>query len=145
MPGGSRTVAVAVCRRGDELLVERGHDRLAARAFYRAVGGGVEPGESPAAAAVREWREELGVELAGVTPIGVLDNRFHYEGEPGHEIVHVFVARLADRRHYEGAGLEGTDAEGRVHVADWVPVRELANGPVPLYPAGLLALVQGEG
>ena len=137
-----RTVAVAMCRRGDDLLVERGYDRVARRGFYRAIGGGVEAGESPAEAVVREWREELGVCLVDLTPLGVLDNRFVYEGRPGHERVVVFAARLAEPAHYRCLTLDATDPAGLRHSARWVPLRELASGPIPLYPAGLLALVR---
>lgn len=49
-------------------------------------GGGVELGESSDAAVVREFREELGVDVRVGRLLWVADNRFVHEGERWHEI-----------------------------------------------------------
>ena len=140
-----RTLAVAVPRLGGgdaaRVLVERGHDRVKRLDFYRAIGGGVEFGEHAAEACAREWQEEYAITLEGLALRGVLENLFTYEGRPGHEIVFVFDATIAERWPRERDGFETTEAHGRRHAAVWVPVATLGDDPVPLYPHGLADLL----
>ncbi len=60
--------------------------------FWAAPGGEVEVGESPAEAAVREVREELGVEIAVEGPVRVEQNRFEHWGEMMDNTDHFFTA-----------------------------------------------------
>jgi 8-oxo-dGTP pyrophosphatase MutT (NUDIX family) len=74
--------------------------------FWLTPGGEIEAGEEPAAAAVREVREELGLELA-VTPAYTEANQFEHQGEMRDNVDYVFTARC-------GAGeplLRGVTAE----------------------------------
>jgi ADP-ribose pyrophosphatase YjhB (NUDIX family) len=134
-----RTVAVAICRSGERLLVERGHDQLLDLHFSRAIGGKVEFGELASAAVRREWQEEFGLELDKVTAVGVLENIFTYEGRPGHEIVFVHVAQPVDAWVYALTEWESIDTDGRRHVATWMTPAELRERP--LLPAGLIELL----
>ncbi|MEV0457542.1 NUDIX hydrolase [Catellatospora methionotrophica] len=134
-----RNLALAVPRRGDDVLVFRGHDPTREQTFYRPLGGGIEFGETAAQALHRELREELDVELTGVRLLGVLENLFHAFDRQGHEIVFVFACDLADRSLYE-----------RDHVGDilddpgtpvmWWPLGGF-DDTTPLYPSGLADLL----
>ena len=146
--GRERTIgvkAVAVCVHAGRVLVERGVDRAAASGFYRAIGGSVEFGERAVDAVVREWSEEYGLTLREPRLLGVVENVFTYEGRPGHEVVFVFQARIAEEAVYARDALEGVDPDGRVHHAVWVPLADLAGDGVPLHPAGLLDLLAPPG
>ena len=133
--------AVAVIRHQGRVLVERGYDRVAGIAFYRAIGGHVEFGERAADATVREWREEYGLRVEGLRLLGVVENVFTYEGRPGHEVVFCYEARVTDPGVYTRDEIEGTDPDGKRHEAVWVAVADLMEGGVPLGPGGLLALL----
>ena len=124
------------------MLVERGYDRVAGSRFYRAIGGHIDFGERAAQTVVREWREEYGLTLADVRPLGVLENLFTYEGRPGHEIVFAFQARVVEPQVYQRDEFEGIDPDGNRHEAVWVSLHDLATGDIPLSPAGLLELLQ---
>jgi ADP-ribose pyrophosphatase YjhB (NUDIX family) len=136
-----RPLALAVIRRGDDLLVFEGHDRTKNETFYRPLGGGIEFGERAVDALRRELREELAAELAGIALLGVLENLFTAFGRPGHEIVFLYAADLLDPTLYE------RDHVG--HVLDdgspvtWQPLRRFTgqNGTAPLYPHGLADLL----
>lgn len=62
-------VAAGALVRGGRLLLTRRPLRGAHPGLWELPGGKVEPDETPEAALVREWREELGVSIAGLTPL----------------------------------------------------------------------------
>jgi ADP-ribose pyrophosphatase YjhB (NUDIX family) len=138
-----RVLALAVCVERGRILVERGIDTVKDHRFYRAIGGGVDFGEHAADAAIREWREELDVTLESLRPLGVLENIFTYEGRPGHEVVFAYSARVAEAWIHETESFERVEASGLRHEVVWVPLAELRAGGPPLYPPGLVELLDG--
>lgn len=58
-------------------------------------GGAVDRGEDPADAAIREVREEVGIELGSVEPIGFYQSNRQYK----HDTVHCFVANVTTPDH----------------------------------------------
>jgi len=97
-----RVIAIAVISRRSDgaLLVFDGYDSVKREHFHRPLGGGIEFGETGEVAVRRELREELGAELDEVALLGFLENLFTCDGRPGHQIVAVFSARLADTSLY---------------------------------------------
>ncbi|MEO8706667.1 MAG: NUDIX domain-containing protein [Kofleriaceae bacterium] len=141
-----RVIAIAVIARPSDgaLLVYDARDANTGELYHRPLGGGIEFGETAEQAVRRELREEIGVELEAVTLLGFLENLFTTDGRPGHQIVAVFSARLADPALYARAEFAYVDY-GIAWTAGWVPraafrSRHNPNGP-PLYPAGLEALL----
>lgn len=130
-----RNLAVGLPVRAGRVLVSESVDRVRDLRFHRAVGGGIEFGELAEQALRREFREELAVELDHAELLGVLENRFTYEGEPGHEIVHVFAVR--------SAALDALPLDAELVVLDegspvrWVPL----DTDVPVFPDGVLELL----
>ena len=134
-----RPLVLGVVRRGDELLVLEGHDAVKGQTFFRPLGGGIEFGELSEQALHREFREELAVELTDVVRCGVLENVFQFEGRPGHEIVVLYTATIADPTFYDrpdpGPILdEGTPVR-------WLPLADVVAGRAILYPTGLVDLL----
>lgn len=104
-------------------------------------GGGVEMGETSDAALVREFREELGVDIRVGRLLWVADNRFKFQGEPWHEIGFYWEV-LADPA-LTALGLTPTDErdpftgmEQRL-LWDWHPLARL--GEIELKPVFLVA------
>lgn len=137
-----RARAVGVCVREGRLFVEHGYDRTTGERFYRVIGGAIEFGERAAAAVQREWREELGVDIGDVRLLGVLENLYVYEGQPGHQVVFVFDAAATDDALLTG-DREFIEADGQRHRTTWVPLAEFEAGAARLYPEGLLDLLRG--
>lgn len=139
-----RTQALALVRRGDLILVERGRDEVKDETFFRLLGGTIEFGETGAETIRRELREELGAEAEVGDLIATVENLFTYEGVPAHEIVLVYECSLRDERLYELGGwdAEETTPEGVItHPVSWRRVDSFgADGDI-LYPEALLDLL----
>ncbi len=158
-----RPLALAVIRRGDDLLVFEGYDDTKNETFYRPLGGGIEFGEHWTEALRRELREEMATDLTNVKLLGVLENLFTAYGRPGHEVVFLYTADLVDPTLYERdhvghvlddgspvtwqplrrfTGEDGTDGADRADRTDGAHRTDGADPAAPLYPHGLAALLQ---
>ena len=77
--------AYALVLRDDQVLLTRQLARLRAPGTWSLPGGGVEHGESPADAVVREVREETGLEATAGVLLGVHDEHFTGTAPTGRE------------------------------------------------------------
>lgn len=102
--------------------------------FHRLVGGSVELGERSIDAVVREVGEELGTTLREPRLLGVLENVFVFEGEPGHEVVFLYAGELADPDVVPSEGGWFQD-NGVPMFVEWRPVDDSGH-EWPLYPGG---------
>jgi len=84
-----RVVVAAVIERDGRFLAARRTEPPALAGRWEFPGGKVEPGESDAAALVRECQEELGVEIEVGAPVGP-----HYSVGGGAYVVRTYRARL---------------------------------------------------
>lgn len=134
-----RPIALAVIRRDENLLVFEGRDPVKQQTFYRPLGGGIEFGETAEFAVRREMREELAVELDEVRLLQVVENIFRYQDAPGHEIVFLHTATIADPAFYHRADL-GTVLDSGSRVL-WLPIKDVIEGKAILYPEALVNLV----
>jgi 8-oxo-dGTP pyrophosphatase MutT (NUDIX family) len=138
-----RPLALALIRRGQEILVEEGRDEVKNEIFSRLLGGTIELGEHGADAVCRELREELGVEADVERFIAALENVFTYRGEPGHEIALLYECSLRDGRLYsldEWEAHERSSDDSITHRVAWRSLEAFRSGLAILYPAGVLAL-----
>lgn len=130
-----RNISVGLPVKDDHVLVLSGRDHHKGLDFHRAIGGGIEFGETAADALHREFMEELGVRLDGCELLGVFENIFTYEGAACHEIAHVYAVTSAE--------LDALPLDAELHVLDegspvrWVPVDGIRSGTARvLYPVG---------
>jgi ADP-ribose pyrophosphatase YjhB (NUDIX family) len=119
--------------------VAPGYDDVKNERFFRPLGGAVEFGEAAEEALRREIREELGLEILNVVRLGVVENRFEYRGQPGHEVVFVFNASFVDDGVYSVPTLPIREP-GWDGPAEWLVLSDSL--PAPLYPAGLQDLLR---
>ncbi len=139
LTGYVRVKAVCLFLHNGRVLAIDSVDPTKQQRFWVPVGGRVEFGETSHDAIVREVREELGAEIADLHLLGVVENLFTFDGEPGHEIIFVYDARFADAGMYESAQIRGI--EGSVEfTAHWIhPLSP--EGERPIYPEGLPDLI----
>ncbi|WP_314137780.1 NUDIX domain-containing protein [uncultured Plantibacter sp.] len=132
-----RNISVGLPIRDGHVLVLNGVDTVKDQAFHPAIGGGIEFGETAEAALRREFVVELGVTLGRVTLLDVAENIFEYEGEPGHEIAHIFAV--------ESAEIDAIPLDAELHVLDeGSPVRwvSISGTDHPFYSAGVTRLLR---
>lgn len=108
--------------------------------FYRPLGGALEFGEYGRECVIREIREEAAKEIKDLAYLGMIENIFVYDGKPGHEIVMVYQANFVDPRTYEVSSIRCRN-NGEEFIALWKPMNEFREDKAPLYPKGLLELL----
>jgi len=138
-----RAIALVALRRGGEVLLMSGFDRVKQRTFYRAPGGGIEFGETAEAAARREILEELEVEIGELHQLGILENLFTLEGVPGHEVVFIFEADWPEGMPTPST-FEAREDDGTPFTCHWLPIDDLHDRPGvegEVVPPGFLSLL----
>jgi ADP-ribose pyrophosphatase YjhB (NUDIX family) len=126
---------------GPELLLTRNSTLGPHPGWWTLPGGGIDHGEEPRDALVREVREETGLEC---TPGGVLDvTSTHFEGtapsgrrEDFHALQIVFDATVA------GGEPEVLEVGGTTDRAAWVPLADLDGPDLQVRPVVLSALAR---
>jgi ADP-ribose pyrophosphatase YjhB (NUDIX family) len=139
MPEGRiRAVALAIFVRPRDkaVLAVRLNDN--GRIFYRPPGGGIEFGEHSREAACREALEEIGQPVRAERLLGVVENRFFYNGMQGHEIMFSWLLHFEDESQYERAEIPVIEGNGDAYMAYWVHDADLLAKGTPLYPRELV-------
>jgi 8-oxo-dGTP pyrophosphatase MutT (NUDIX family) len=142
-PRRVRPIVICVFLHQGRILVQDIYDPTKDERFYRPAGGGIEFGEPSEAALRREMREELGVEIESPVLLGVLENIFCFDGRPGHEIVFVFDAQFVDKQLYQVDRFTISEDTGETFDAVWVELSTRGSQSPPVYPDGLVEMVQG--
>jgi ADP-ribose pyrophosphatase YjhB (NUDIX family) len=141
VPPYVRPLAICVLRRADgAVLLAAGFDEVKGERFYRPLGGTIEFGERSEETVRRELREELGAEIDEPRLLAVFENIFEYRGRPGHELVWVYEAGLAQPA-LTGDDVILADEGGARFEAHWIHPNDLLGGGPKLYPERLLELL----
>ncbi len=139
-----RPIVVCLFRHNGRILVEIQPDSVKGDWFCRPLGGAIEFGEDSRTALVREIEEELGAAVENIQLLGVLENLFVYEGQPGHEIVFVYDAAFVDKSLYQQETLQAYEHGNHSHfTAQWQSLAQMKEKNIRLVPEGLLALLTG--
>lgn len=139
--GQVRAIALGIFRDGERVLVQEGYDPSKRQTFYRALGGTIEFGERSQETVRRELREEIGAEVTDLDFLATLESVFTFDGLAGHEIALIYSGRLADAALYRQPVISGAEPDGTPITAVWKPLDDFRAGRDPLYPEGLLELL----
>ena len=135
--GQIRVLALGLIKQGDRVFISQGYDPVKQQTFYRAMGGGVDFGETSFEALQREFQEEIQAQLTNISYLGCLENLFTFNGKLGHELLQVYQCDFALPRFYELESL--TFAEGkRQKTALWVDISRFKSGELLLLPEPFL-------
>jgi len=137
----ARPVALGVIRVEDELLVTVGYDRSKDETYYRPLGGTIEFGEHSEVALRRELREELNVSVVTARLLGVIENAFAVNGQPGHEIDFIYEVSVAEIDRLRDGPIIAAEVDGSPITCVWRPIAAFT-ASAPLYPPGLLKLLR---
>jgi 8-oxo-dGTP pyrophosphatase MutT (NUDIX family) len=141
-PKQIRAIAICIIRHNGNIFVFEGHDNIKDQTFYRPLGGAIEFGESSSQTVLREFLEEIGAEIINLHYLRTLENIFTYNGQVGHEIVIVYEGDFSDKRFYRETSVIGQEDTGLEFKAMWKPLLDFENDKAPLYPDGLLEILQ---
>ena len=138
--GQIRVLALGLIKKGNRVFMSQGYDPVKQKTFYRAMGGGVDFGETSLEALEREFQEEIQAKLTNISYLGCLENLFTFNGKQGHELLQVYQCDFADAKFYELESL--VFAEGkRQKTALWVDIALFKSGELLLVPEPFLALL----
>ena len=138
--GQIRVLALGLIKKDNRVFISQGYDPVKQKTFYRAMGGGVDFGETSLEALEREFQEEIQAKLTNISYLGCLENLFTFNGKQGHELLQVYQCDFADAKFYELESL--VFAEGkRQKTALWVDIALFKSGELLLVPEPFLELL----
>jgi 8-oxo-dGTP pyrophosphatase MutT (NUDIX family) len=132
--GEIRVIVLGLIRDGDRIFVSEGYDPAKQETFYRALGGGVEFGETSRVALEREFKEEIQAGLANIRYLGCIENLFIFNGRQGHEIIQLYQCDFADSEFYKLESLIFSESENHKHRALWVDISRFKSRELRLVP-----------
>lgn len=123
------------------VLLLRWRDPLDRTVYWEPPGGGLEPGESPIAAARRELHEETGLPAETVLDRSIVVERdFRWNGQHFRGPETFFLGSVATDELPGATGLTG-DEDGSLLGYGWFTRDELAASTEPLQPPDLPAIL----
>lgn len=136
-PNQIRVLALGLIRDGDRTFISEGYDPVKQLTFYRALGGGVDFGETSYDALQREFKEELQAELTNIKYLGCLENLFTFNGQQGHEIIQVYQCDFVEPKFYQLEQIVFPEGD-RKEKALWVDISCFKSGKLKLVPEQFL-------
>lgn len=133
-----RPIALGIAKKDNKILVGIGYDKVKKQTFYRALGGGIEFGETSKAAVKREFLEEIHADIKVGELLGVTENIFTYQGKTGHEIVFLYSIEIPNDNFKND--YEINDEVGKYN-AVWVDIDDFKSGKKIIYPEGFLKYI----
>ena len=132
--GEIRVIALGLIRDGDRIFVSEGYDTVKQETFYRALGGGVDFGETSRAALEREFQEEIQADLTNIKYLGCIENLFTFNGRQGHEIIQLYQCDFVDSKFYQLESLVFSESQTHKHKALWMDISRFKSGEFRLVP-----------
>ena len=133
-----RPIALGIVKKDNKILVGIGYDKVKKQTFYRALGGGIEFGETSKDAVKREFQEEIHADIKVGELLGVTENIFTYQGKTRHEIVFLYSIEIPNDNFKND--YEINDEVGKYN-AVWVDIDDFKSGKKIIYPEGFLKYI----
>lgn len=133
-----RVKALGLHWRGNALLVmdDLGDDGQIKG--VRPLGGTVEFGETWRETLVREFQEELSVDVSITDEPLIVENIYWHEQTQGHEVLFLATITFPDGAFVDQDEIHFTEDSGVMCRASWRRLEDLGDGGTALYPDGLI-------
>jgi 8-oxo-dGTP pyrophosphatase MutT (NUDIX family) len=128
-----RIIALGLIRDKERVFLSQGFDPVKERTFYRAMGGGVDFGETSQEALKREFIEEIQAEITNIEYLTCIENIFVYNGKPGHEIVQLYQCDFLDPQWRDRQEIIFYE-KNRQKTALWVDIDRCRSGELYVVP-----------
>ena len=132
-----RVIVLGLVWQDDRILVSAADDLVKQNTFYRALGGGVEFGETSQEALRREFQEEIQTDVTNVHYLGCVENLFTYNGQLGHELAQLYRCDLMNAELYGRDRITVTESSFE-STAHWIQVARFKSGELRLVPEACL-------
>ncbi|KFM99979.1 NUDIX domain-containing protein [Bacillus clarus] len=109
--------------------------------YYRPLGGSIEFGEKSTSTVVREFKEELGIQVNITAYLGCLENIFSVNDEIAHEIIQLYTLHFLDTSLYTIDMIPLQDEQTKSY-AKWIPITAFFQDEKILYPNGLATFIE---
>jgi 8-oxo-dGTP diphosphatase len=139
-----RIAAYALALRDEQVLLTRHSPHGPRPGTWSLPGGGVEHGEDPAGSALREVREETGLDATIGRLLGVHSEHFTGTAPSGREEDFHGIALVFEAVIGPGEPVVAS-RDGTTDSAAWVPLAEVSSGSVPVSPVVTAALAMTPG
>ncbi len=126
-----RPIVLGIVRKDNKLLVSKGYDKSKKQEFYRCLGGGIEFLERSEDALIREFKEELNINIKVGKFLGICESIFNYKGKNAHELVLLYDAYIDDKDYQEKYKVIDDESETE---AVWVEINRFKDKELTLYP-----------
>lgn len=143
-PAHIKVKALGLHWREDKLLAAEVFDDQGRLKGVRPLGGSIEFGEQWQSALMREFKEELSVDVEIKGSPLIMENIYTHEGEVGHEVLFICEVVFSTAMFRQHSSIEFHEDSGTPCTARWFDLAELdlPGGPA-LFPAGLKTALQG--
>ncbi|MBR8828277.1 MAG: NUDIX domain-containing protein [Gomphosphaeria aponina SAG 52.96 = DSM 107014] len=131
--GEIRVLVLGLIKEGDRTFLTQGFDSVTGETFYRAMGGGVEFGETSRAALEREFLEEINAAITNIKYLGCLESIFVHQGKKGQEIIQLYECDFVDRKFYETEQINFNEGK-RAKTALWVNIQDCKERKIRVVP-----------
>lgn len=137
-----RVVAIGLHWRDGRLLAAEVRDDAGRIKGVRPLGGEIAFGENWRAALLREFNEELGIDVAVTGEPLMMENIFVHEGATGHEVMFIVEVRFPDDAFCGQDRIDFREDNGEQITARWFDLADLdVPGGPSLFPTGLKDLL----
>lgn len=137
-----RPIAIGLILHENRILVFEGYDEVKQKTFFRPLGGAIKFGETGAEALKREIKEEIDQDIVDIEYLGTIESIFMLRGEPGHELVLVYSAKLIDEAFSRLTNFTGHEDDGSEIKVRWMDLDYFDKQPGMLVPPELSEMIR---
>ena len=132
-----RPIAISIIKNQDKILVYERKDEISKKKFFRLIGGCIEFGEPSKEALIREFQEELSLDIINIQLLGIFESIFKFNNKQMHEIVYLYNSLFKAKEIYSKKSIIGYEGE-RKFDGIWVPRVDFINKKEIIYPEEIL-------